>query len=218
MCVPLIKDIAALFESINETFSTELTEKQTRLNTVEQSVRAATRTLAEKRQQAQKAQTTLIELEQLGQKIENVQRGLIEVESLDFTGRSDGATHPAFRALPPHIPAPITSGAGEEATLPAQGDRNALITLRRMKLWEDRISQVLQERISKLESESLDKEVKYRKLVSLCTKVPVDKVDGVSGLWLSVSRGRSDARCSNTSRRLFNQTGRSSILVKSKVS
>lgn len=52
--------------------------------------------------------------------------------------------------------------------------------LRRMAMWEDRMAAVLEDRIEALQSQGADKAVKYRRLVSLCTKVPVDKVDGVS--------------------------------------
>lgn len=67
-----------------------------------------------------------------------------------------------------------------DVQLPSAGDPSGIATLRRIKAWEERVNQVLQEKVAALEGESLEKEVKYRRLVSLCTKVPVEKVDGVS--------------------------------------
>jgi hypothetical protein len=52
-----------------------------------------------------------------------------------------------------------------------------------MIIWEDRLEKVLQDRTRALEGDTTERAVKYRRLVSLCTKVPVDKVDGVSAVY-----------------------------------
>jgi len=74
--------------------------------------------------------------------------------------------------------------------MPERGDEEALVKLRRLAMWEDRMVEVIEERMRALEGESADKAVKYRRLVSLCTKVPVEKVDSVSyffevGFWVA---------------------------------
>lgn len=174
-------DISAIFENINDTFAREMTEKQTKLNATEASVRHATRALADKRQQVQRSQSALGELEHLQQKADNVRRALASVGSQDWTGRPQNAS-PAFRPLPGHVPAPIIlEGLGEEVPAPVHGETDELIKLSRLAMWEDRMAAVLEERLRALEGESADKAVKYRRLVSLCTRVPVEKVDSVSG-------------------------------------
>ena len=175
-------DIAAIFETINDTFAREMTEKQTTLNATEASVRHATRALADKRQLVQRAQSAIGEVDQMKQKAENIRRALSLVSSQDWTGRAQHAT-PAFQPLPVQVPRPVApDGVKEEMALPDRGSDDALIKLRRMKIWEDRMAAVLDERMRALEGESADKAVKYRRLVSLCTRVPVEKVDGVSPL------------------------------------
>lgn len=153
------------------------------MNQTEQNVRHATRSLADKRQQIHRSQLALNELEQIGRKAENVHKALSTTESQDWTARSDSqAVGPAFKPLPRHVdqsPAAATS-SGTEIGLPTPGAPDAVVTLRRMLEWEKRAAQVLEQRIQALEGEGLEKELKYRRLVSLCTKVPVDKVDGVS--------------------------------------
>lgn len=74
----------------------------------------------------------------------------------------------------------MTGLSGTDIGLPAPGSAGAVTSLRRMRDWEQRVAQVLEERTHALEGEGLEKELKYRRLVSLCTKVPVEKVDGVS--------------------------------------
>lgn len=153
------------------------------LNQTEQNVRHATRSLADKRQQMQRCQAALTELEQIKQKSENIRKSLSSTVTNDWTGRTDGEISQAFRRLPAHVEQPSeTNGysGGTDIPLPAQGQEGSVATLRRMREWEKRIRLVLEQRVQALEGEGLDKELKYRRLVSVCTKVPVEKVDGVS--------------------------------------
>ena len=157
-----------------------MTEKQTKLNATEASVRHATRALSEKRQHVQRAQSALGELEQLTQKTENVRRALGTLPSQDWTGRSPLSAEMSGEATTPVTFRPTNSGATGNTSMPERGQPGSLVQLRRISMWEDRAMAVLEDRMRALEGESADKAVKYRRLVSLCTKVPVDKVDGVS--------------------------------------
>lgn len=169
-----------------------MTVKQTKLNATEASVRHATKALSEKRQLVTKGQQRLSESEQAKQKMDNVRRAVEGSVPSDWSGRgplstevSDETAVPAaFKLLPSEYAVPPASEeGGGEIALPERGDVNAnVLTLRKMLLWEDRIVKLLEDRLQALQGESSDKAVKYRKLVSLCTKVPVDKVDGVSSL------------------------------------
>jgi len=157
-----------------------MTAKQKSLNQTEQNVRHATRSLADKRQQMQRSQASLAELEQNKLKSEKLRKALSLVDTHNYSGRSDDNSTSAFRKLASHLAAQITGPMGKEFPLPSSGEPNAVVILRRRRDWETRISQVLEQRVKSLEGEGLDKELKYRRLVSVCTKVPVDKVDGVS--------------------------------------
>ncbi|OCF37625.1 hypothetical protein I316_00752 [Kwoniella heveanensis BCC8398] len=195
------KNIAAIFETINETFSTEMMAKQTKLNATEQSVRHATRALADKRQQLHRAQLKVGELELVNQRVEALRNAVSADDKStpdEWTGRvllsseaatSEGLPPAAFRSLPPSseiVPKiepdtedEASSGRGADIKLPERGEEGALVRLRRIVLWEDRVTKVLEDRINTLQGEGMDKAVQYRKLVSLCTKVPVEKVDGM---------------------------------------
>ncbi|WVF70119.1 hypothetical protein IAT40_004907 [Kwoniella sp. CBS 6097] len=197
------KNIAAIFETINETFSTEMTAKQTKLNATEQSVRHATRALADKRQQLHRAQLKVGELELISQRAEALRKALSADDSStppeEWTGRvllsSEAGTSeglpPAFRNLPPSSSDDVNPKIEPDAEnstdptsvgeikLPERGEEGALVRLRRMVMWEERVTKILEDRITTLQGEGVDKAVKYRRLVSLCTKVPVEKVDGM---------------------------------------
>jgi regulatory protein SWI6 len=162
-----------------------MTAKQTKLNTVEQSVRSATRMLSERRQQIQRAQSGVTELEQTRQKISSVKKAIQSVGGQDWTGRGElrgeNVQPSAFReVVASNKNEAGKSGAVAGIVIPERGQPGSLERLRRMNMWEDRISRVLEDRMKSLEGDSAERAIKYRKLVSLCTKVPVERVDGVS--------------------------------------
>ncbi|WVQ97765.1 hypothetical protein IAU59_004879 [Kwoniella sp. CBS 9459] len=194
------KNIAAIFETINETFSSEMTAKQTKLNATEQSVRHATRALADKRQQLHRAQLRVGELELISQRAEALRKALAAADTAstpdEWTGRvllssESGASEalpPAFKSVPPSEqslkaePVDHEDASGSESRdikMPERGEEGALVKLRRMVMWEERVTRILEDRINTLQGAGVDKAVKYRRLVSLCTKVPVEKVDGM---------------------------------------
>jgi regulatory protein SWI6 len=169
-----------------------MTNKQIKLNETENKVRAATRSLADKRQQVARAQSATSELEQIKQKIENARKALTLVPSQDWSGRGALSSEIRGEAVAPTAfrqvqVGNIQFGSGEDIPLPERGSEGSLARLRRIRAWEERIGRVLEDKLFALEGESADKAVKYRRLVSLCTKVPVDKVDGVSG-WHQVGK------------------------------
>ncbi|WWC87167.1 uncharacterized protein L201_002053 [Kwoniella dendrophila CBS 6074] len=189
------KNIAAIFETISSTFSTEMVNKQTKLNATEQSVRVATKALADKRQQLHRAQTRVGESELINQRIESLKTYLSAItnekeKKADWTGRKliSGETE-----LPLSFKQVVlendnikeedndTNMNGKdidvEIQLPERGEENSLIKLRRINLWEDRIYNLLSNKIEILENQNIGKTFKYKKLISLSTKVPIDKVD-----------------------------------------
>lgn len=184
------KNIGAIFENVNETFSSEMQEKQTRLNTIEQNVRHTTRSLAEKRQQLARLKAQLADLEGMDGRIEYLRRALDSVTVEQWTGRSAEPSTPAAFAM---VDGPAGPSAAEYAgradiPIPQTYEEGSAAKLRRLNMWEDRIAQLLQERLGRLDAERESQAGKYRRLVSLCTRVPADKVDEVSVLSSSDTR------------------------------
>ncbi|KAJ7577062.1 transcription factor [Mycena floridula] len=64
-----------------------------------------------------------------------------------------------------------------EPPIPTTNDIATLIRLRRMKMWHLRMEELVSERLKGLQGASAEKEYMCRKIVSLCTGVPVDKVE-----------------------------------------
>jgi len=49
-----------------------------------------------------------------------------------------------------------------------------------MKIWHQRIEQSLSDRLSNLQTMNAEKEYQCKKIVALCTGIPIDKVEDVS--------------------------------------
>lgn len=170
---------------MNRTFDGEMEKHVESLNSVEKNVRVATRSLAEKRQQVDAARQKLDTLEQQAARIDNAKRAL--EANMDWSGRTplkgESSLPPAFGLVPPLAPAagePSSATPAVDPALPAAGEAGALTQLRRLAMWEDRMAKLLEERAAELEGDGADRAVKYRKVIALCAKVPVEQVDDVS--------------------------------------
>ncbi|KAL1408458.1 transcriptional regulator swi6 [Vanrija albida] len=192
----VLKNISALFEDVNRTFDEEMEKHIESLNGVEKSVRVATRTLAERRQQVETARTRLGTLEQQAERVDNGRRAL-EKPVGEWTGRTplrtEASLPPAFEMVPPSLPGVSDVNDAQsnahvsDPALPESGEPGALVKLRRLAAWEDRVAKLLEERASDLEGDSADRAVKYRKVIAVCAKVSVDQVDDMlDGLMTAV--------------------------------
>ena len=67
-----------------------------------------------------------------------------------------------------------------DPTVPVGDSVATLIRLRRLKMWHSRVEQLMETRMRSLEGASAEKEFQCKKIVALCTGVPIDKVEEVS--------------------------------------
>jgi hypothetical protein len=112
------------------------------------------------------------EAQLLHQKIDNVRSALAAAEDMAWADLAGPSSSPNKHFH--------TSPSASTLTLPEQGSEGAVLRLRRMLAWEEQMASAITERTSSLRDRGMDGAVKYRKLVSLCTRTPVDQVDGVS--------------------------------------
>ncbi|KAF9075347.1 hypothetical protein BDP27DRAFT_1415692 [Rhodocollybia butyracea] len=71
----------------------------------------------------------------------------------------------------------LSLDADPDPPLPMDNSIEALIKLKRMKMWHVRIEELLEERLKALRGASAEKEYMCRRIVALCTGVQVDKVE-----------------------------------------
>lgn len=85
--------------------------------------------------------------------------------------------------------------------IPAGGNDSisTLVRLRRLLMWHTRIEELVAERMKATRGAGAEKEFQCKKIVSLCTGVPVDRVESVSCLhWVNAAGTHRGFRCWRT--------------------
>jgi regulatory protein SWI6 len=180
--------MTAMIQNLSADFAAEIKTKQDNLDVTQAHLRAATRELSEQRKQIQLWQARCSDLDQVTQRIRNVEHALVDEEKFDWTGRTelDGAdalekAGPAFhrRGQNSTMFVDVSFNVNAEPTLPAGDSVASLIRLRRMKMWHVRMEALVLQRLESLRGASAEREFQCKKIVALCTGVPVDKVEEV---------------------------------------
>lgn len=182
--------MTAMINDLSTEFQAELKSKQDVLASVQTKLRASTRTLADRRRQIQTWQFKCGELDQVQQRIRNIERALALEDRVDWTGRTavDGEpmTKGPFAYRGPEstlvgvgFDDMSTNSLEFEPPIPEENNRDSLIKMRRMKLWLSRTGETMRSRLRELQGASAEKEFQCKKIVSLCTGVPIEQVEQV---------------------------------------
>lgn len=186
--------MTSMIQNLSTEFQVELKTKQDALDVTQAHLRAATRELSEQRKQIQTWQMRCGELDQINQRVRNVQKALSEEDLFDWTGRTDLEGNDALETVGPAFQyrgsastmlgiggtMDISFSVDSDAPLPTQDSVATLIRLRRMKMWHVRMEELIKARLKSLQGASAEKEYQCKKIVALCTGLPLDKVEPVS--------------------------------------
>ncbi|KZV60020.1 hypothetical protein PENSPDRAFT_659801 [Peniophora sp. CONT] len=177
----VLADLTRMIQSLSNDFTNELKSKQDALDVTQAHLRAATRELAEQRKQIAAWQARQADLERAQQRVRNVRRALADEDDMDWTGRLAGETKGPFAGK--GAAGAITPDDGSqpvpEPTPPMDDSVEALVRMRRLKLWEARAEEMLLQRLEGLHGASAEKEFQCKKIISICLGTTVDKVDKV---------------------------------------
>ena len=183
-----------MIQNLSAEFSAEVKTKQDSLDVTQAHLRAATRELSEQRKQIQLWQSRCAELDQVHQRIRNLEKAIAEEDSFDWTGRTDlsgrdgrETAGPAFQWRGPSSTMAGVAGSMDvsfsvetEPPIPTTDSVASLIRLRRLNMWHLRMEQLMEARLKSLQGASAEKEYQCKKIVALCTGIPADKVQDVS--------------------------------------
>jgi regulatory protein SWI6 len=187
--------MTTLVQNLSAEYNAEIKNRQDNLDVTQAHLRAATRELSEQRKQIQQWQQRCTEVDQVERQIKNLDEALSDEDHFDWTARTnlDGqdarsTAGDAFRyrgnSLQAKLPPPVAwqnvdPGDGIEAPIPLDNTPEVLVRLRRMKMWYDRTEALLDERLKAVQGSDTLKEFQCRKIVAMCTKIPVDQVEQV---------------------------------------
>jgi hypothetical protein len=186
--------MTSIIHNLSNEFQAEIKTKQDALDVIQAHLRAATRELSEQRKQIQTWQSRCGELDQLNQRVRNVQKALSEEDLFDWTGRTDlegndaresGGSAFQYRGAASTMigvagTVDISFSVDSEPPLPAQDSVASLVKLRRMRMWHVRMEELVKARLKGLQGATAEKEYQCKKIVALCTGLPIDKVEDVS--------------------------------------
>ncbi|KAF7308558.1 Transcriptional factor [Mycena chlorophos] len=181
----VIADLTVMIQSLSNDFQAEIKLKQDALDVTQAHLRAATRELSEQRKQIQAWQSRCGELDQVQQRIRNIEKALIEEDEFDWTGRSNGSGDPDAEgeveddAIAGEVENENNGGpAFQWRGTTTTGDVDmALVRLRRLKLWHARMEDLMKARLKGLQGASAEKEYQSKKIIALSTQLPIDKVE-----------------------------------------
>ncbi|KAI6164609.1 apses-domain-containing protein [Pisolithus thermaeus] len=187
----IITEMTTMIQGLSAEFSSEIKAKQDSLDLTQAHLRAATRELSEQRKQIQMWQGRCTELDQVHQRIRNLEKATAEEDSFDWTGRtdltgSDGRETggPAFQWRGTSSTMAGVTGSMDvpfnvetEPPIPTTDSVASLIRLRRLKTWHVRMEELMAERLKSLQGASAEKEYQCKRIVALCTGIPIEKVE-----------------------------------------
>lgn len=185
-------DMIALVKSMSEDIATEKVAKDAEYDVVQRKLKESTSTLAEKRRELGQLRSRSDELERVNESIANLDVAKDSSKDIDWTGRCqrpeqqpDSNVPSAFRRRKD-----LSSSSGRFSSIETEGlvevalqsDSSGvrdLVTLRRLKLWHERIAMLLTKRRASREGLAVEKEQQLRKLVALCTGFSATEADEV---------------------------------------
>lgn len=187
----VVADMTAMIQSLSTDFQAELKVKQDALDVTQAHLRAATRELSEKRKQIQAWQARCAELDQITQRVRNVEKAVSEEDYFDWTGRTELNGKDArelagsafqYRGINSTMigiggVVDISVNVDSEPPIPVGDNEASLVRLRRMKIWHQRMEDIVKGRLKSLQGASAEKEYQCKKIVALCTGIPIDKVE-----------------------------------------
>lgn len=169
--------------------------KLEQLSLIQAQLRVAIRELAGHRREVQKLQLQNSALENIPQKVKNIERALEDEATYVWTGGAKAGAPSSENANHARIDegelasAGFSRGAGGSSLedgaifqLPSANTLDCLVKLRKMKAWQSRLDTTLSERLANLKERNTEKELQYKQIVSLCTGVALEHVDEVQSV------------------------------------
>jgi regulatory protein SWI6 len=183
----IVTAITSLLQETEREFTVEMQAKQAVIDSIHAQLRDSSAQLGEERRRLERLQVRAKERTERKQKIANLRRAEDEERSRlahmkqqhgqmangDIDMHLGDADKP-FAVLPPNIPASaVMQDPRLASTLPSAATLRARLNAYTAN------NEALEAEVKGLKGKSRDLEAKYRKVISLCTQVPDDKIDGM---------------------------------------
>ena len=180
-------DITSLVQNLSADFTAEIKSKQDAFDVTQAHLRAATRELAEQRRHIQLWQSKCAQLDQVAQRTRNLEKALLDEDHIDWVEQkllNDGNRDIVMIPEPGAISTGKSNGLSLDSLstsvqLPPENTATSFVRLRQIREWQGRVDTLINARIASLKGASAEKEFQCKKIVAMCTGVPIDKVEDV---------------------------------------
>ncbi|KAG8836030.1 transcriptional regulator swi6 [Serendipita sp. 399] len=193
----VLSDMKTLVESMERDIASEKETKSAEYEGLQNKLREATRTLAEKRMKLEALRLGSKEVDDISERIFKLEMLRDGPDTIHWTGRvieekvsSPGDAFLSFRGRKSLEKQPIRQQLENEArdaldpSSPTANNLKSLIILRRMKLWHERTSFLLKRHQWSVEDVNGAELSKLEKIISLCTGLSGEELDQHVGMLL----------------------------------
>ena len=157
-----------MIDALNTEFIGEVDARQKQLGDVQNQLRVTTRELAAQRKHSQRWQSKCAQLDEMLNRAKNVKKAINSDQTFNYVDGAAALSRNQLSLGDPYIP---------EDDSPM-----SLASLRRLRIWHAQVDQIISHHINFTKGRNAEKELQCKKLVSLCTGVPLESVEAVSEL------------------------------------
>jgi regulatory protein SWI6 len=158
-----------MIESLNTSFLAEVQAKDDVLTTTRTYLKAAIVLLAATRREQAEMERQLSDLDEIEQRIQNVERALEHENNAA-----------ADWGLAPFASSSAANRKVEVARRGGEGLAEEVRELRKLAGWDRKVEAMLDARIRDIHGESVEKAVRFKKVIAICSGVPLEMVESVS--------------------------------------
>lgn len=143
--------------------------------------------LADVRKEIQYWQNKATQMAEVDQKIKNINEAIEneKVQTWSLLGEANADKMEGIETS--------SSSNTSEIKIPTEDNEESLKQLRKLSKWLEGTQKLTEERVASIDGLSASKEVKYKSIVSVCTGVPVNEVEGMLAQLLEAMESDANA-------------------------
>lgn len=183
----VLENIHNLLNGITQQYTDETSGKDALLFEIQAELKQHSHELADVRKEIQYWQNKATQMAEVDQKIKNINEAIEneKVQTWSLLGEANADKMEGIETS--------SSSNTSEIKIPTEDNEESLKQLRKLSKWLEGTQKLTEERVASIDGLSASKEVKYKSIVSVCTGVPVNEVEGMLAQLLEAMESDANA-------------------------
>ncbi|TIB79256.1 hypothetical protein E3Q23_00396 [Wallemia mellicola] len=183
----VLENIHNLLNGITQQYTDETSGKNALLFEIQAELKQHSHELADVRKEIQYWQNKATQMAEVDQKIKNINEAIEneKVQTWSLLGEANADKMEGIETS--------SSSNTSEIKIPTEDNEESLKQLRKLSKWLEGTQKLTEERVASIDGLSASKEVKYKSIVSVCTGVPVNEVEGMLAQLLEAMESDANA-------------------------